>query len=64
MRRGVGDVITDQVFAMMQSAKLGDSIVHFVRETWPSPEPAFVLACDRHVVRFCAIPKSFSCTYC
>ncbi len=60
---GAIDPLADQVFAMMQSAKLGDSLGHFVRETRPSPEPAFVLARDRQlddVVRFCAIPDNFS----
>ena len=53
----------DQVFAMTQSAKLGDSLGPFVRETHPSPEPAFILARDRQLndlVRFCAAPDSFS----
>lgn len=48
---------------MMQSAKLGDSCGLFVRETRPSPEPAFVLARDRQlddIVRFCTIPDNFS----
>ena len=60
---GVIDPLADQIFAMMQSAKVGDSLGHFVRETRPSPEPAFVLACDRQLddlVRFCAIPDGFS----
>ena len=53
----------DQVFAMMQSAKLNDSLGPFVREIRPSPEPAFILARDRQLndlVRFCAAPNSFS----
>ena len=57
------DALTDQVFAMMQSAKVGDSLGCFVRETRSSPEPAFVLARDRQLddlVRFCAIADSFS----
>ena len=60
---GVNDPCADQVFAMMQSAKVSDGLGHFVRETRPSPEPAFVLARDRQLddlVRFCAIPESFS----
>lgn len=55
--------LADQVFAMMQSAKVGDSLGQFVRETRPSPELAFVLARDRQLddlVRFCAISDSFS----
>ena len=57
------DPLADQIFAMMQSAKVGDSLEHFVRETRPSPEPAFVLALDRQLddrVRFCAIPDGLS----
>ena len=60
---GIGDLLTDRVFSMMQSAKLGDSLGHFVRETQPSPEPAFVLARDRQLndlVRFCEIPENVS----
>lgn len=48
---------------MMQSAKLSNSLRYFVRETQPSPEPAFVLARDRQLddlVRICAIPGGFS----
>lgn len=61
--KGSSDALADQVFAMMQNAKVGDSHGCFVRETRPSPEPAFVLARDRQLddlVRFCAIPDSFS----
>jgi len=57
------DPLADQVFAMMQSAKLSDSLGLFVRETRPSPEPAFILAHDRQLdglVRFCAIANGFS----
>ena len=38
--------VVDQVFAIMQSAKEEDVMGKFVRETRPSPEPAFVLARD------------------
>ena len=57
------DPLGDQIFAMMQSAKLGDSVGPFVRDTRPSPEPAFILARDRQLddlVRFCAIANGFS----
>jgi len=57
------DPLADQVLAMMQSASLGDSLGLFVRETRPSPEPAFILARDRQLddlVRFCAIANGFS----
>lgn len=53
----------DQVFAIMQSAKEEDSIGKFVRETRPSPEPAFILARDRQLddlVRFCTVAEGFS----
>ena len=35
---------SDEMFEMILQAKLGDSTGMFVRETRPSPEPAFVLA--------------------
>ena len=57
------DPLADQVFAMMQSAKIGDILGHFMRETRPFPESAFVLACDWQLddlERFCAIPEGFS----
>ena len=57
------DVLADQVFTMMQQAKIGDHSGKFVRDTRPSPEPAFVLARDRQlddVVRFCTPSSSFS----
>ena len=47
----------------MQSAKEEDSIGKFVRETRPSPEPAFILARDRQLddlVRFCTVAEGFS----
>ena len=47
----------------MQSAKVEDKVGKFVRETRPSPEPAFVLARDRQLddlVRFCTIPEGSS----
>lgn len=59
----VASAHSDQVFAMMQSAKLQDSLGLFVRETRPSPEPAVVLARDRQLeelVRFCAVADNFS----
>ena len=55
--------IADQVFAIMQSAKQEDVIGKFVRETRPSPEPAFVLVRDRQLddlVRFCTVADDFS----
>ena len=55
-------VLADQVFAMMRSAE-EDVMGKFVRETRPSPEPAFVLARDRQLddlVRFCAVGEGFS----
>lgn len=59
----VGDPLADQVFALMQKAKLGDSDGFFVRDICPCPEPAFVLARDRQLddmVRFCTVSTSFS----
>ena len=56
-------MLADQVFTMMQQAKIGDHSGKFVRDTRPSPEPAFVLARDRQlddVVRFCTPSSSFS----
>ena len=55
--------LADQVFAIMQSAKEEDVMGKFVRETRPSPEPAFVLARDRQLddlVRFCTVAEGFS----
>lgn len=46
---GLVSAQTDQVFAMMQSAKLEDSLGPFVRETCPSSEPAFILARERAI---------------
>ena len=40
------------MFAMMRSAKEEDVMGKFVRETRPSPEPAFVLARDRQLDDF------------
>ena len=57
------DPFADQVFAMMQQAKLGDKSGLFIRETRPSPEPAFVVAHDcqlNDLVRFCTVPGNFS----
>jgi len=54
---------SDEMFEMIQQAKLGDSTGMFVRETRASPEPAFVLARDRQLddlVRFCTNPSVFS----
>ena len=53
----------DEIFAIMQSAKVEDQVGKFVCETRPSFEPAFVLARDRQLddlVRFCTIPEGFS----
>jgi hypothetical protein len=47
----------------MQAAKLGDRDGLFVRETQPSPEPAFVLARDRQLDELewlCTDPNTFS----
>ena len=55
--------LADQVFAIMLSAKEEDFMGKFVRETRPSPEPAFVLARDRQLddlVRFCTVAEEFS----
>lgn len=38
------DPQADQVFTIMQQAKLGDMSGKFVRDTRPTPDPAFVLA--------------------
>ena len=57
------DPRVDQVFAIMQQAKLGDVGGKFVRDTRPAPDPAFVLARDRqldNMVRFCAGATDFS----
>jgi hypothetical protein len=57
------DPFADQVFSVMQAAKLGDRDGLFVHETRPSPEPAFVLARDRQLdelERFCTDPNMFS----
>ena len=40
---GVQDPMADQVFTIMQQAKLEDHTGKFVRDCHPSPEPAFVL---------------------
>lgn len=53
----------DHVFAIMQSAKEEDATGKFVRETRPSPEPAFIVARDRQLddlVRFCTVPEGFT----
>ena len=57
------DRVCDQVFAIMRSANIEDHDGKFVRDTRPSPEPAFVVARDRQLddlVRFCTIPEDFS----
>jgi hypothetical protein len=57
-----GDPLADQVFALMQKAKLGDHDGFFVRDVRPCREPAFVPARDRQLddlVRFCTVPTSF-----
>lgn len=58
----VGAVVADQVFAIMQQAKLEDHLGKFVRDCRPTPEPAFVLSRDRQLndlVRFCTDPTNF-----
>lgn len=55
--------LADRVFAIMQSANEEDVMGKFVRETHPSPEPAFVLARDRQLddlVLFCTVAEGFS----
>ena len=55
--------LADQVFAIMQSAKKEDVMGKFVRETRPSPKPAFVLARGQQLddlVRFCTVAEGFS----
>ncbi len=55
--------LADQVFALMQEAKVGDCGGMFVRDVRPSPEPAFVLARDRQLddlEKFCTVPGTFS----
>ena len=57
------DPLTDQVFAIMQEAKVGDHAGKFVRDTRLAPEPAFILARDRQLLdieRFCTVPSGFS----
>ena len=56
------DPVCDQVFAIIQSAKVGDRDGKFVRDTRPSLETAFV-ARDRQLddlVRFCTIPDGLT----
>ena len=57
------DPLTDQMFAIMQEAKVGDRYGKFVRDTRLAPEPAFFLARDRQLLdikRFCTVPSGFS----
>ena len=57
------DPMADQVFAVMQQAKIEDRAGKFVRDCRPTPEPAFVLSHDWQLddlVRFCTIPGNFS----
>ena len=59
------DPVSDQVhvYAIMQSTKVGDRDGKFVRDTQPSPEPAFVVAPDQQLddlVRFCTITDHFT----
>ena len=58
---GTNDV--DELFLLMQQAKVGDKIGLFVRETRASPEPAFILAQDHQLddlIRFCTNLTNFS----
>lgn len=60
LRRSSG---SDEMFELIQQAKLGDSGGMFVRETRSAPEPAFVLARDHQLddlERFCTDPSTFS----
>ena len=60
---GVQDPMADQVFTIMQQAKLEDRTERFVRDCRPSPEPAFVLSRDWQLddlVRFCTVSGNFS----
>ena len=53
----------DEMFQMIQEAKVGDSAGLFVRETRSSPEPAFILAREYQLddfVRFCTVSADFS----
>ena len=57
------DPLANQVFTIMQQAKVDDHTGKFVRDCHPSPEPAFVLARDQQLddlVRFCTVPAKFS----
>ena len=57
------DPLADQVFTIMQQAKVDDHTGKFVRDCRPCPEPAFVLARDQQLddlVRFCTVPANFS----
>ena len=60
---GVQDPMADQVFTIMQQAKLEDHTGKFVRDCCPSPEPAFILSRDWQLddlVRFCMVSGNFS----
>lgn len=55
--------MADQVFTIMQQAKLEDCTGKFVRNCRSSPEPAFVLSRDWQLddlVRFCTVSGNFS----
>ena len=53
----------DELFILMQQAKLGDSTGFFIRELKAAPEPALILARDyqlHDIVRFCTNQGIFS----
>ena len=59
----VQDPMADQVFTVMQQAKLEDHMGRFVHDCRPSPDPAFVLSRDWQLddlVRFCTMSGNFS----
>ena len=62
-QHGIQDPMADQVFTVMQQAKLEDATGKFVHDCHPSPEPAFALSRDwqlNDLVRFCTVSSSFS----
>ena len=57
------DPLADQVFTIMQQAKVDNPAGKFVRDCRPCSEPAFVLPRDQQLddmVRFCTSPANFS----
>lgn len=57
------DPMADQVFTLMQQAKMEDQDRKFVRDCCPTPEPAFSLSRDWQLddlIRFCTTPGNFS----